>query len=512
MVQLAYEYMRNVKISLKKQLSECVENTDEHRLDLIAEKMRKSATLSEKRQIAKAYLSIENFVYADLVCDKFSEKERKGIAERLFETLKKAQEIQPSAVLFRERADLDSLLAEYESNVEKKLAYQEKAVKEAYAWLREKPASPENKQYLARQLFHQMEIKKDWNEKNFQEILELLSLSMKYSNNPAFYTFISFISLTYKILELPFKEKEHYHRIFLARFSELAKKKCEKKSEHEKQIVFGNIVTRGPLLYLEWANDLTRLAEYYDKYYEDKSSFAKYVPEMRNTAEKCLLQLKNYEAKEEWVLISLGQAFHSLAERTSDMEFDKKNDYFNQALKFFLLAQAVNPMAWTSPVYATNVLLNLAKLYHKKGDKDTLIKTLSRGKAIFETTEKYLREDFTESLYRGNFMYEFARLGYGFKNEELLDDAEKSLRIAVKKGNGYYSDPFRSLAKIALRRGDKKKCLEILKECKTEMNLKKKKWGYDGYTFDFVYADDDFKEIWEELKNSDIVKNREYKK
>jgi hypothetical protein len=50
------------------------------------------------------------------------------------------------------------------------------------------------------------------------------------------------------------------------------------------------------------------------------------------------------------------------------------------------------------------------------------------------------------------------------------------------------------LAKIALKTGDKDKCMEILKECKKVFSTE-----YYEYDMGQVLRDEDFREIWAEL-------------
>ncbi len=485
------------KQSLKSQLSECVQNYNEAGIDKLAKQIAKTGTIADKKLVAEAYSLMEVYIYADLVEDKFKPEDRKGVAEGLLDILRKVQKLRPDAVLFRERAECYSLLAKYYKKSEKKIEYQEKAVKEARRWLREKPASHENKHYLAEVLFERMKIKKDWSQKNFQEILDLFTASMKYlspSRLAVYHSqsywknivpFNSFIAVSYGILELPFNKKDYYHTLFLENFSVLAENKCAK----------------SPQLFLTWWDQIMRLAEYYESYVK-KSGFAKYIPKMREAASKQLLHLQNYETKDVGLLNGLGQAFQALAKITNKDDFDKKSSYLGYALKFFLAGQEINPMAWTFPVYATNVLKNIAELYHQKGNKKMVIKTFSKGKSIFKTTEKYLGDTFTLSNYCGEFLYEFADLGYDFKNERLLNDASKQFESAIKKGEGYYSEPYIYLAKIALRKSNKSRCLVILKECKEALSKSGCK-----YKFGEICEEKDFAEVCKEMRKMDSEVN-----
>ena len=69
------------------------------------------------------------------------------------------------------------------------------------------------------------------------------------------------------------------------------------------------------------------------------------------------------------------------------------------------------------------------------------------------------------------------------------------MMMAKEKGRGFYSHPFLSLAKIALKTGDKQKCIDIIQECNKMFTTK-----YYNYDFSGVLSDEDFREIWAEIK------------
>jgi len=123
-----------------------------------------------------------------------------------------------------------------------------------------------------------------------------------------------------------------------------------------------------------------------------------------------------------------------------------------------------------------------------------VISILKKGLGIFEYTAKQLGEDFTLYLYNGDYLLEFARLGYNFQHANLLRDAKQKLLVAQQLGKGFYSQPFISLAKVALHLHGKIECLAVLQTCKTTFTT-----DYATYTFDNLLEDKDFGSIWQEL-------------
>ena len=79
---------------------------------------------------------------------------------------------------------------------------------------------------------------------------------------------------------------------------------------------------------------------------------------------------------------------------------------------------------------------------------------------------------------------------------DLSDEAAEKLEMAKTLGNNYYSQPYIALAKLALRRGDEPRCLDILKECKVVFSS-------DYYVYDFaeVLRDEEFRDIWPVLND-----------
>jgi hypothetical protein len=98
-------------------------------------------------------------------------------------------------------------------------------------------------------------------------------------------------------------------------------------------------------------------------------------------------------------------------------------------------------------------------------------------------------------LYWGDFLIEYARLAYDFNAPDILQEAESKLITAKEKGRGFYSHPYLSLAKVALKTGDKQKCLDIIQECNKMFSTE-----YYNYDFAGVLNNEDFKEVWAEIK------------
>jgi hypothetical protein len=135
----------------------------------------------------------------------------------------------------------------------------------------------------------------------------------------------------------------------------------------------------------------------------------------------------------------------------------------------------------------------MARMYYQENNQEKVIVLFEEGKMVFSKTYAY-EQGFTLMNYWGDFLIEYARLAYDFKAPDILKEAESKLLIAKEEGRGYYSQPYISLAKVALKAGNKQKCLDILQECKTVFTT-----PYAEYDFASVLKDEDFREVWAEV-------------
>jgi len=157
------------------------------------------------------------------------------------------------------------------------------------------------------------------------------------------------------------------------------------------------------------------------------------------------------------------------------------------------MAQAINPAAWTYPVYATNALMAMAAIYKTQNDKTTVIALFERGQKIFLNIYEP-EQDFTANIYWGEFLIDYARQVYDFDSPAILKAAEEKLLIARELGNKGYDHPYLALAKVALKLGNKEKCLAILKQCKAIFSH-----AYSTYSLSRVIEDEEFASLKKEI-------------
>jgi hypothetical protein len=244
-----------------------------------------------------------------------------------------------------------------------------------------------------------------------------------------------------------------------------------------------------PIIYLTWSNELLRVLQH-DQY----ALPTVYAEEISKRSTELLEHLKDYSTNDTGQLNDLGNAFDRAAKRMPADATAEKLRYFEKSEKFYLKGHSINPAAWTFTVYATNVQMAMARIYHDAHNQEKVIALFEKGKIAFATTYEYDQE-FTLMLYWGDFLIEYARLAYDFNAPDILQEAESKLITAKEKGRGFYSQPLLSLAKIALKTGDKQKCLDIIQECNKMFTTE-----YYNYDFAGVLSDEDFKEVWAEFK------------
>jgi hypothetical protein len=218
-----------------------------------------------------------------------------------------------------------------------------------------------------------------------------------------------------------------------------------------------------------------------------------YAAELNKRSIELLEALTDYATDDTWCLNQLGRAFEKAAQRMPVDATAEKLRYYEIAITYFIKGQTINPAAWTFPVYATNVQMAMARMYYQENNQEKVIALFEAGKIAFSKTYAY-EQGFTLMIYWGDFLIEYARLAYDFKAPDILKEAASKLLMAKEEGQGYYSHPYISLAKVALKTGDKQQCLDILQECKAMFTT-----PYAEYDFASVLKDEDFTEVWPEI-------------
>jgi len=87
-------------------------------------------------------------------------------------------------------------------------------------------------------------------------------------------------------------------------------------------------------------------------------------------------------------------------------------------------------------------------------------------------------------------------LAYDYKSSSINRCAEEKLQLAMVLGGNYYSHPYFSMARLAIKSGNKEKCVALLLQCREAIRSS----GYDAYDLGAALDDEDFREIWDQLQ------------
>ncbi|GAA3916647.1 hypothetical protein GO495_19685 [Chitinophaga oryziterrae] len=417
-----------------------------------------------KTELLEAYANIYSLWYYDLICGKIKEEHQEGIVQELFDILTLAEKIDPENTHYGERAQCYEFLSELKGEETDKLLNIQKAIDE-YSDALKKSENILVNAPLANALLDKMLITQEFTDDEFLKVLELFELAFTtYSESVV----SSFIHGCFRILNFPFSKNHYWHSRFLNKFN----------------LALTRFTEKEPIIFLTWSEALVRVLEY--QQYEISPEYAE---ELNDISIELLASITDYQTDNQRLLNQLGSAFEKAAKRIKR----EKLLYYTIALKYFTKGQTIEPATWTFPVYATNVLKAMAVIYHKQQNQEKVIALFEEGRALFSKVYKH-EKDFTLNLYWGEFLIEYARLAYGFDAPQILEEATEKSLIAKELGRNYYNQPYTLLAKIALKTGDKDKCMEILKECKKVFSTE-----YYEYDMGPVLRDEDFREIWAEL-------------
>jgi hypothetical protein len=283
------------------------------------------------------------------------------------------------------------------------------------------------------------------------------------------------LNLIYNCLEvrnMSFPRNHYWYGVYWDKLNTVLHKKAEK----------------DPLIYLDWVTELKRIIENYGP------NAPTYGLDVTQESVDILKRLTNFESDNPEKLNDLGHAFAKTAGALGKTGSTAEAlDHYEMAVKYFTMAQDINPAAWTYTVYATNALMAMAAIYHTKNDKATVLALFERGQNIFLKVYKP-EEDFTVNIYWGEFLIEYARLVYDFDSPAILQQAEEKVLIAQELGRNGYDHPYIARAKVALKLGDKEKCLAILSECKRVFSH-----AHATYSLSKVTEDDDFASLKHEI-------------
>lgn len=422
-----------------------------------------------KTQLVDGCVEVFHIWYQDLALEKIRKEHEDAVISDLFAILLAIEKIDTENSQHDLRSRLYEHIADLKTEPEIKLQNIQHAINEYGAAL-QREASADMEARLGRALLTRMQITQQFTEEEFTGIFQLFQRAFATWSEPVFYVFLH---SSFHVLSFPCKDNHYWHMQYM-------------------KLLEGSLagfVQNDPIIYLTWSNELLRSLQY-DQY----ALPTVYAEELSKRSTELLENLKDYSTNDTGRLNDLGSAFKRAAKRMPADATAEKLRYYEVAEKFFLKGQSINPAAWTFPVYATNVQMAMAHIYNSAHNQEKVIELFEKGKTVFATTYEYDQE-FTLMIYWGDFLIEYARLAYNFNAPDILQEAESKLLMAKEKGRGFYSHPYLSLAKLALKTGDKQKCIDILQECKKVFTTE-----YSEYDLSGVLSDEDFKEVWVEIK------------
>lgn len=458
------------KAALEEQLQQITNARDDGKLHDLVNSLSAHDLQQYKKELATAYLDIFAVWQYDFMCDKVETSEGPAsFISYLLELLAEADKLDPDHINYDQRAYCYQTLAELKNNQEEQLDYIKKAAQEIREALKTQPDSSELNNQLVGILLEKIKIGNQYRDEDFAVALGFFEqglLNYRSSNQ------LNLIYNCFYILDMPFSRNQYWHGVYLDKLSTVLHVKAEKDL----------------LIYLEWVNELKRIIENYD------SISPAYAQDLTNQSVNLLKRLTHFESTSQETLNKLGTAFSKVAEKLSKAGcIDEALDHYEVAVKYYTMAQDINPAAWTYPVYATNALMAMAAIYNARHDKAMVLALFERGQHIFLQIYKP-EEDFTANIYWGEFLIEYARLVYDFESPAILQQADEKLLIAQELGKNYYDHPYIARAKVALKLGDRGKCLAILRECKAVLSH-----DYATYSLSKVIEDADFASLKQEI-------------
>lgn len=450
--------------SLINQIEDLVSHEDLGGLDQLVQSLSAEDLQQYKTQLVDGCLEVFHIWNQDLVLEKISKEYEDGVISDLFAILLTLERIDAENNQHDLRAGLYEHIVDLKTDPEVKLQNIQHAINE-YRIALKKDASAVMEVRLGRALLTEMEITRQFSKERIDTIFELFKSAFTTWSETVFYIFLH---SSFRLLNFPCNDSNHWHLQFM----------------RQMELSLDGFAQKDPFIYLTWSNELLRALPY-----EQYAIPTDYAAELNKKANALLDNLKGYTTNDTRNLNDLGNAFERAAKRMPVEATAEKLRYNEVAEKFYLKGHSINPAAWTFTVYATNAQMAMARIYHDAHNQEKVIALFEAGKIAFATTYEY-DQGFTLTLYWGDFLIEYARLAYNFNAPDILQEAESKLLMAKEKGQGYYSHPFLSLAKIALKTGDKQKCLDILQECNKTFTTE-----YYNYDFAGVLSDEDFKDL-----------------
>jgi hypothetical protein len=454
--RLIYFYRMNA-ISELKQL---IENYDLPAMNTLVESLSLTELEENRQEIIETYEILYSYGMYDLACDKVSDPE--DFIFFMLDIIDSIQRFFPDQMYYQERGGCYEDLAHHAAAYEDKLGYIHQAIHVYNA----APQTTGVQMSMVRALIDKMNITGQFTTEAFTE---LLSFFTPVLSDAAFVK--ALIQQCFRVRFLPFEQNLYWHQRLLRAFEGAMHELAESKL----------------LVYLDWAEEY-----HYMLFHNVPEIDPEYKAAMIAQTALLLKQLEGYYTEEPELLNRLGKAFADTAERSTDNEL--RLDYYKTAVDFFTKGHQLQQAAWTFPVYATNALLDMAQIYHEQGAYEKLINAFEQGLQLFSQVYKP-EEDFTLNLYWGKFLVAYSGLAYDYQSPSINGLAEEKLQLAAVLGQNYYSQPYLAMARLAIKSGDKEKCVALLLQCRAAI----RSTGYDGYDLDDAKRDEDFREVWDQL-------------
>jgi hypothetical protein len=451
---------KNQRMNITAQLKALAGNYDTGAMDTLVESLLPAELAVYKQEIIDAYETVYSYGLYDLDCDKVSDPE--DFIFYLLDIIASIQRFFPDQMYYKERGYC------YQNLSDRSVAYAEKLryINEAIQIYTLAPQTTDMQMAMVSVLTDKMEITKQFTTAAFTELLGFFRPVLV---DPAFVK--PLIHWCFRVQSLQFEERHYWHRRLLAEF----------------EVAMDELAANNPLVLLEWAETY-----HYLLFHDSPEIELGYKISMVAKTASLLRPLEGYYTEDAELLNRLGKAFADTAKRSTDN--NQKLEFYSISVDFFTKGHEQQPAAWTFPVYATNSLLGMAHVYHEQGAYEKLINTFERGLQLFARVYHH-EEDFQLNLYWGDFLLEYAGLAYDYKSPSINHLAEEKLRRSAVLGRNAYSHPYISMARLAIRSGDKEKCIELLLQCRDAM----RSTGYDGYDLGEAIDDDDFREVRDHL-------------
>jgi hypothetical protein len=443
-------------MNISSQLEELANGYDHAAMDALVQSLTPAQLEEYKQEILDAYDLLYSLGLYELDCNRITDPED-FILTYLLEILDSIKQFFPDELSLYERGNCYVELAKYTSAYENKVRY----IDEAIRFYDLAPQDTDSQALMVRALTDKMVITKQYTTEAFAT---LLSYFRPLLHDPKYIR--SVIHECFRI--------RGYSRVW---FEQML-------SEFE-----AAMAERSGLEYLDWAETY-----HYILFHNDHRNIEPaYVAAMVAKTAVLLKPLEGYYTEDPEMLNRLGKAFADTAKRSTDHALQL--EYYRIAVDFFTKGHEQQPAAWTFPVYATNALLGMAEIYYAQGAYADLINTFEHGLQLFSQVYEH-EKDFQLNIYWGDFLLTYAGMAYDYRSASINLLAEEKLKLSAVLGNNYYSHPYMSLARLAIKSGDKEKCVQVLFECRDAIRAT----GYDAYDLSEALEDEDFKEVWDQLR------------